>query len=91
MRCVVGLLDWATTMTHIYFDESIHNRAGFILGAYVCGPDADIPVARAIERVGLMSGVDEYKSSSFMREHPEQAVLREALREVLDDYHIGVL
>ena len=78
-------------MAHLYFDESIQERGGFIVGAYVYGPDADVEVSAALERVGLRPGVDEFKSSARMSEHPEQVALRAELRRVLAAYRVGVL
>jgi hypothetical protein len=78
-------------MGHFYFDESIQERGGFIAGAYVCGPDADTEVSAALERVGLRPGTDEFKSSTRMSEHPEQAALGTELKCVLANYRVGVL
>ena len=78
-------------MAYFYFDESIHERGGFITGAYVYGPDADATVAAAIHRVGLQPDVDEFKSSVRMSDHPEQVGLRDELRQILRDYRIGIL
>jgi hypothetical protein len=82
-------VNWA--MGHFYFDESIHDRGGFIVGAYVYGPDADAQVTAAIDRVGLRPGLDEFKSSSRMDRHPEQVALRDELRKILVEYRLAVL
>ena len=78
-------------MAHIYFDESIHDRGAFIVGAYVCGPDAQTAVTAAIRRVGLNPDTDEFKSSARMDNNTQRAALREELRQVLASYRIGVL
>jgi hypothetical protein len=78
-------------MIHFYFDESIHERGGFIVGAYVCGPDADPVVARALRACGMEPGVDEFKSSARMTGHPEQVALRSELQRLLRGYRLGVL
>jgi hypothetical protein len=78
-------------LNQFYFDESIHPRGGFILGAYVYGPSADASVARALEISGLKPDIDEFKSSARMTNHPEQIALRSELRGILDEYRIGVL
>ena len=57
-------------MPNFYFDESIQTKAQFIVGAYVYCPDAETAVSNAIKRVGLHAGVDEFKSSARMSEHP---------------------
>lgn len=78
-------------MTYFYFDESIHERGGFIAGAYVYGPDADAEVLAAVRRVGLRPGVDEFKSSARMSEHPEQVALRTELQKIFAGYRVAVL
>jgi Protein of unknown function (DUF3800) len=78
-------------LNQFYFDESIHPRGGFILGAYVYGPSADASVSRALEIWGLRPDIDEFKSSARMTDHPEQVALRNELRGILDEYRIGVL
>ena len=78
-------------MAYVYFDESIHERGGFIAGAYVYGPDADATVLAAVERVGLRPGVDEFKSSARMSQHPEQVALRTELKKLLAAYQVAVL
>jgi len=83
---------WPTgQMPNFYFDESIQTNAQFIVGAYVYGLDAETAVAGAIECVGLRPGIDEFKSSARMSEHPEQVRLRGELFEVIRSYRIGVL
>ena len=76
---------------HFYFDESIQDRGGFIVGAYVFGADAEASVSDAIARVGLKPGIDEFKSSARMSAHPEQVKLRAELGTLLRDYRVGVL
>jgi hypothetical protein len=79
-------------MSTFYFDESIHDRGEFILGAYVYGPDPDSQVTEAMRRCGLQPDCHEFKSSARMDEHPEQAALRRELRGLLTaNYRIGVL
>jgi len=76
---------------YVYFDESIHPRGGFILGAYVVGGDADADVSEALCRCGLQPGVDEYKSSARMIEQPQQVCLRSELLRTLQRYRVAVL
>jgi hypothetical protein len=78
-------------MNHFYFDESIHERGCFIVGAYVCGPDADARVTSALQASRLRPGVDEFKSSARMTAHPEQVALRTELQRLIREYRIGVL
>jgi hypothetical protein len=78
-------------VNHMYFDESIHQRGGFILGAYIFGPSAESRVSEALDKCDLRPNVDEYKSSMRMADHAEQLALRSELRLVLTDYKVGVL
>lgn len=78
-------------MSHFYFDESIQDKGKFIAAAYVFGANAEVPVSMALEKIGLKPGVDEFKSSARMSEHPEQVKLREELQIIAQDYRIGVV
>ena len=78
-------------MAHFYFDESIQDKGAFIVGAFAFGPNAESAVSEAIARVGLKPGVDEFKSSARMSEHPEQVKLREELRVISAHYRVGVV
>lgn len=79
-------------MGYFYFDETIQERGGFIIGAFVYSPnDVNPEVYSAIEQVGLRSGVDEFKSGSRMDRHPKQAELRGRLMEVLINTRVGVV
>lgn len=71
-------------MGYFYFDESIHERAGFILGAYVYSLDDLSPSVYAqIKAVGLCPGIDEFKSSAKMDKDPQQQLLRDKIKELL--------
>jgi hypothetical protein len=75
-----------------YFDESIHQRGEFILGAYVFGPDATNAVNAALAAAGLAPDRDEFKSSTKMTEHPEQQALRQELHNILHlTYHYALV
>ena len=79
-------------MGYFYFDESIHERAGFILGAYVFSPHELTPhVFRKLEAVGLRPGIDEYKSSAKMSENATQRALRKELKELLWNIKLGIV
>jgi hypothetical protein len=74
------------------FDESIHTRGSFILGAWVYSEEnTDEDVEAALRKNGLTPGVDEFKSSAHMGRNPEQARLREGLAGVLQRCRIGVV
>jgi hypothetical protein len=64
-------------MGYFYFDESIHQRGDFILGAWVYSNDDLSPqVLHAIEVTGLIPGVDEFKSGRRMDREPQHNVQR---------------
>lgn len=69
-----------------FFDESIHSRGGFALGAFVYS--ASDPTSRlksALVASGLVPAVDEFKSGAYVSKDPRQARARENLREVLHE------
>jgi hypothetical protein len=79
-------------MGHFYLDETIQERGGFIIGAFVYSPnDLTQQVYSAIEQVGLCPGVDEFKSGTRMDRNPQQAELRGLLMEILRKTRIGVV
>ena len=80
-------------MGFFYFDESVHTRAKFVLGAFTYSETSlDGPVADALRQSGLEPYVDEFKSGSLMSEHPEQARARDLLRSVISKFcHIGIV
>lgn len=79
-------------MGHFYFDETIQERGGFIIGAFVYSPNDVTPeVYSAIEHVGLRPGVDEFKSGTRMDRNPKQAVLRKRLIEILAHTRVGLV
>jgi hypothetical protein len=77
---------------HFYFDETIQERGGFIIGAFVYSPNDVTPaVYSAIEQVGLRPGVDEFKSGARMDRNPKQAELRGRLIEILGKIRVGLV
>jgi len=67
-----------------FFDDSKHPDVGFCLGSFVYVPsDPGDQVRDALKRQGLVPGLHEFKSSAHMGRHPEQAALREELRNVI--------
>lgn len=75
-----------------YFDESIHKKGSFILGAYVYSQfDVDRQVEDAIKSCGLEPGKDEYKSGMHVGKHPEQAGLRSKLKDILHKTKLGIV
>ena len=78
-------------MGYFYFDESIHNRGNFILGAFVySNSDLTPTVFDKIREVGLKPGIDEFKSSHIMKNSSELTKLREALRAIFTKINIGM-
>ena len=79
-------------MGHFYFDESIQERGGFIIGAFVFASDDITPaVFAAIEAAKLQPRVDEFKSGARMDRNPKQLVLRGLLSELLATTQVGVV
>jgi hypothetical protein len=81
-------------MGYFYFDESIHPRGGFIVGAYVYTEAPLEPaVARVIAATGLRPGVDEFKSGRRVDGAFPHHELRGRLQGVLrgQDGSIGLL
>ncbi|WP_150123965.1 hypothetical protein [Methyloversatilis sp. RAC08] len=79
-------------MGHFYFDETIQERGGFIIGAFVYSTNDVTPeVYSAIEKVGLRPGVDEFKSGTRMDRSPKQAELRSRLMEILSNTRVGIV
>jgi len=77
---------------YFYFDETIQERGGFIIGAFVYAPDDKTPdVYSAISHVGLRPGFDEFKSGSRMDRNPHQAKLRGELSNILMNTSVGVI
>lgn len=71
-------------MGHFYFDESVHPRGGFVLGAFAYSEVAlDIAIADALRSVGLKPGVDEFKSGYRMDREPEQVQVRDLLKSMV--------
>jgi hypothetical protein len=82
------------SMGFFYFDESIHERGHFALGAFVYTEESlDGPVADALSKGGLTPGMDEFRSGSRMDRCPEQARTRNLLHSVIFDNNcrIGVV
>ena len=77
-------------MGFFYFDESIHSRGKFCLGAFVYAEDSlESTVAAALRESGLQPWVDEFKSSARMDTFPEQARAREHLKSLVQE-HCGI-
>lgn len=71
-------------MNHVYVDESIHERGGFITIALVCA-EADLSpsVSHALSTCGFQPGKGEFKSSATMNGDPASQRLRDELKWLL--------
>jgi hypothetical protein len=80
-------------MGFFYFDESVHSKAHFVLGAFAYSETSlEDPVAVALSDAGLKPFIDEFKSGSLMTKHPEQARARDLLWPVIVEHcRIGVV
>lgn len=71
-------------MSFLYVDESIHDRAGFILAAAVWSDvRVDDAVEASLRQAGFRPGVDEFKSSTLMVQDLARQRLRDELRRLL--------
>jgi hypothetical protein len=75
-----------------YFDESIRDNGGFILGAFIYSKtDLTPSVSDALTAAGLQPGRDEFKSRFQVTHTPEQAALRAHFRSLLHKVKVGTL
>ena len=80
-------------MGQFYIDDSIHDEAGFIIGACVY-TDIDIneKIVTIIKSCGFDSDNFEFKSSTKYFKKPEIAQVREQLKGLLTDYcRLGIV
>ena len=79
-------------MGYFYFDESMHSKGDFVLGAFVYSRvDVNKEIEEAIKSSGLVPGIDEYKSGIHVGRNPEQARLRDKLKSIVQKTKIGVV
>jgi hypothetical protein len=80
-------------MGFFYFDESIHPKCNFILGAFAYSEDSlDGPVSDALRHCGLTPRVDEFKSGTYMTGNHVQVSARALLKSIVRNYcRIGVV
>ena len=71
-------------MAHLYFDESIHDRGDFIVGALVISNQDISTTVRDIWRgMGFDPNIFEYKSSTPKQSNPESQQQRTIVAELL--------
>jgi hypothetical protein len=81
-------------MGFFYFDESVHARGNFTLGAFVYSEESlDAPVRDALSDSGLSPGASEFKSGYRMDRMPEQAAARNLVHSAIvkSNCRIGVV
>lgn len=79
-------------MGYFYFDETIQEKAGFIIGAFVYSQsDISPKVFSALEKSGLKPGIDEFKSGARMASNPAQKLVRERLAAFLHQVSVGII
>ncbi len=68
------------SFTQCYIDESIHNKAGFVVTAFVFASGRfDRVVAKILSNSGLTPKQDEFKSSIRMDSNPKMRAVRDGL------------
>lgn len=80
-------------MGQFYIDDSVHDEAGFIVGACVY-TDIDIneKITDIIKSCGFDPGIFEYKSTANYYNEPEKAKVREQLKKLLtNSCRIGIV
>ncbi len=71
-------------MTHFYVDDSVHDQAGFILGACICTKiDIEQAVTDIITWHGFDPSVFEFKSSTNYSKEPAKAEVRSSMKELM--------
>lgn len=79
-------------MGNFYFDESIHDDANFIIGAFVySATNLNELGAKIFEKSGLAFGNDEFKSSNITDGDESRLELRNAMKEQILHQKIGFL
>lgn len=79
-------------MTHVYFDESRHERGNFALGALLfCDTDPSDTINAAVTAVGLTPGKDEYKSRHPHASDHRWRDLRSRLFAIAQGSRIGLV
>lgn len=75
----------------IYIDESIHDRANFIVLAAIWVPPDEIRIAtEALSECGFVPGRDEFKSSMKMNGNSHAQALREHFRKIIGRCKIAI-
>lgn len=75
-------------MGFFYFDESIHPRGEFILGAWVYSSD---DLSASVSHVLSVHSVEEFKSGEHMSANPRQRTIRDAMWSILKHTKVGLV
>lgn len=79
-------------MGYFYFDESIHARGGFILGAFIYSEeDVAGDVSQVLTEVGFVPTQDEFKSRLRMDKDSRLQALRNRLKVLLQRTKLGLV
>jgi hypothetical protein len=80
-------------MAQFYIVDSVHNEAGFIIGACVCKSiDLSDKIINIINSCGYDPDIFEFKSSANFSEEPQKAKVREELKGLLiDSCRLGIV
>lgn len=71
-------------MGYFFFDDSVHPRGGFVLGAWVyVEDDPQERIADLLTAAGLEPGRDEFKSGAHMGRDPRQPAARAGLKAMI--------
>lgn len=76
----VSLASKGLAQNYIFVDESIHENLGFIVSAFVCSkPEINDLISSNLVSANMRPGVDEFKSSYYMKGRPNLQALRDRL------------
>jgi hypothetical protein len=80
-------------MGQFYIDDSVHDEAGFVIGACVyTNIDINEKIIDIIKNCGFDPDIYEYKSSANYSKEPEKAKVREQLKGLLvDSCKLGIV
>jgi hypothetical protein len=79
-------------MGYFYIDDSVHDKAGFVLGACIYSPnDLKDEIDRVITKNGFDPQTYEFKSSANFSKQPDNAKVREAFKGILLNCKLGIV
>lgn len=80
-------------MGHFYVDDSVHDEAGFIIGACVyTNSNVDSAINSIVKAHGFDSENFEFKSNTNYTKEPEKAKVRSDLKQLFHDHcNLGIV